>query len=126
MSERYADQRAHDVAWMTAAGRQALDERPPECLSAEETARLARAALAAEFPGVEFGIQVHGYDGGTSMSVRWAGGPERDAVDAVVQQYAGAEFDGMTEEKVPRPVWRRVQFGTDYVFTERYDTARAA
>jgi hypothetical protein len=95
-----------------------------EQLSAAETARLARQALEREFPGVEFSVTVHRYDGGTSLSVQWTDGPEREAVDKVVQRYAGAEFND-AEEKVPRAVWREVQFGVDYVFTERFLTAQA-
>jgi hypothetical protein len=96
-----------------------------EYVSAAETARLARQALRREFPGVKFAVQVHRYDDGASLSVRWTGGPGREAVDKVVQQYAGAEFDQMTEGRKPRVVQRDVQFGTDYVFTERYDPPAA-
>jgi hypothetical protein len=106
-----------------------------EHLSTAETVRLLRAALRREFPDVKFSVRVHCYDGGASLSVRWAGGPQRGEVDRVVQPFAGAEYDAMTEAKRPRAAWLRpdgsasaqeaqgaseVRFGTDYVFTERW------
>lgn len=106
-----------------------------EYLNVAETAKLVRQALKRAFPGVKFSIRSHRYDGGACLSVRWVGGPQRGEVDTVVQPYAGAEFDTLTEAKVRRGAWlhpdgrasaeaaegaREVQFGTDYVFTERW------
>jgi hypothetical protein len=103
-------------------------------LSAAATANLVRQALRREFPGTGFAVRPHRYDGGAAVSVRWTAGPQREAVDKVVQPYAGADFDSMAECKIDRFAWlnpdgrtsasgargaQLVRFGADYIFTER-------
>lgn len=66
--------------------------------SCVETAKLVRAALAREFPGVRFGVRSSVYSGGASIRVTVPkGGPDRRAVQRVVDPYKGAGFDGMID-----------------------------
>lgn len=104
-----------------------------EHLSAAGTASLVRQALRKAFPAAVFAVRPHRYPGGASVSVKWTGPPPATEVDSVVQFYAGAEFDPLTETKADRLAWlapdgrvtaegadgaRQVRFGADYVFTE--------
>lgn len=59
-------------------------------ISTVEAAKMIRAALKSEFPGVRFSVRCdHG-----SIRINWTDGPTRAAVDAVVQVYRGEVFDG--------------------------------
>ena len=98
-----------------------------EYLSVTDTARLLRAALKAEFPGVKFSVRSDRYAGGASIRVYWTDGPTDDAVSATAGLYQGATFDGMQDLKEyhasllagPDGTVREVHFGADFVFTER-------
>jgi len=74
-------------------------------LSCAETAKLIRAQLKAEFPGVKFSVKSKVYSGGASITVGWTDGPTGKAVDAVVQVYSGAGFDGMIDMKYNKTAW---------------------
>ena len=63
-----------------------------------ETAKLVRVALNRHFPGVKFGVRSRTYSGGASIRVSIPrGGPKRRDVQAVVEPYGGANFDGMID-----------------------------
>lgn len=62
-------------------------------LSAVETAKLVRKALAAAFPGVKFSVK----SDITAIRVKWVDGPLQKAVQAVAGQYKGGGFDGMID-----------------------------
>jgi hypothetical protein len=74
-------------------------------LSCAETAKLIRAALKREFPGVKFSVKSKTYSGGASITVGWTDGPTTKAVDSVVQIYSGAGFDGMIDLKYYKSAW---------------------
>lgn len=63
-------------------------------ISAAETAKLVRAALKRNFPGVKFSVKSETYSGGASINVYWIDGPTRKQVEAVTGNYAGGRFDG--------------------------------
>jgi hypothetical protein len=92
-------------------------------LSAAETAKLVRAALKASFAGVKFSVRSETYSGGASIDIKWTDGPTEKAVDAVVNQFQGADFDGMIDLKTHRPNTilngEIVHFCADYVFCHR-------
>lgn len=98
-----------------------------EYLSCAETAKLLRAALKAEHPGVKFSVRSHTYAGGASINVGWADGPTEEAVDRTAQLYRGATFDGMQDLKEYHDSVlvgadgeiRSVHFGADFVFCNR-------
>ncbi len=110
-----------------------------EYLTVAQTAKLVRAALKREFPGVKFSVRSDRYAGGASIHVGWTDGPQTAAVDEVVQPYAGSSFDSMADMKTSNYAWlspdgtaviardgepvpegaRLVSFMADYVFTER-------
>jgi hypothetical protein len=130
----------------------------PRWVRVAETAKLVRADLKREFPGVKFSVRSDSYSGGASIRVRWTDGPTAPAVDRVVKRYEGSRFDGMTDLKYGVSNWlcpvhgprtaevygnswdsesvgvgvgngpvesrccaqaEQVNFGSDYVFTER-------
>jgi len=74
-------------------------------LSCAETAKLIRAQLKAEFPGVKFSVKSKTYSMGASITVKWTDGPTGKAVDAVVQVFSGAGFDGMIDMKYSKTAW---------------------
>lgn len=94
--------------------------------TATETAKIVRAALKNEFPGVKFSVRKTGYN---SIRVEVAGGRElANKVEELVINYRGADFDGMTDCKnfVTHIVnGERVQYGADFIFVD-YDRKAVA
>ena len=91
-------------------------------LSVVETAKLVRQALKEAFPGFRFSVRSSSYSGGASINIRWTDGPRQTDVDAVVNTFAGATFDGQTDYKgcrVHTMDGRTVSFGADFIFTDR-------
>lgn len=74
-------------------------------LSTAETAKLIRAALKRAFPRIKFSVRSSNYSGGSSITVGWKDGPATVAVDAVVKQYSGADFDGSIDLKTGYSCW---------------------
>jgi len=74
-------------------------------LSCAETAKLIRQALKKAFPAVKFSVRSSVYSGGASINVEWTDGPITQAVEAVVGQYSGANFDGMEDLKTYNRSW---------------------
>lgn len=91
--------------------------------STTETAALIRLRLKEVFPGVKFGVRSKKYSGGSSIRVSWVDGPTTKDVDAVVEFFEGAVFDGMIDLKSyvtkEDANGTPIRFGVDYVFTER-------
>lgn len=106
--------------------------RETEYLSAAETAKLLRQALAQAFPGVKFRVRSKTYSGGAGIDVDWLEGPAHKDVDHVAQQFSGATFDGMIDLKEYKPAVelaghdRPVHFGADFVFCRRYTQEEVA
>ena len=74
-------------------------------LTCAETAKLVRAALAKNFPGVKFSVRSDVYSGGASIHVRWVLGPTTKEVDAIAGQYGSASFDGMIDMETHYQHW---------------------
>ena len=74
-------------------------------MSCTETAALVRAALKNAYPGIKFSVRSTTYAGGARIDIGWTDGPQRTAVDTVVQPYAGAGFDGTTDLKTINCHW---------------------
>jgi Large polyvalent protein associated domain 29 len=103
-------------------------EVPTRYLSCADTAKLVRKALKSEFPGVKFSVRSSTYAGGASISVGWTDGPVVPDVDAVVEPYRGADFDGMTDMQSYRPhtlmanpdgTYEDISYGADYISCQR-------
>lgn len=100
---------------------------PREHVSVADTAKMIRAALKATFPGVKFSVRSHSYSGGASIDIAWTDGPTASTVDRLVNQYKGADFDGMTDSKTyrtdvapdPEHGLREIHYGADFIFTQR-------
>lgn len=73
--------------------------KPDAWIDAAVAAKFARRDLKRAFPGVKFSVRTDKYSGGSSIDVRWVDGPTSKQVDAVVQKYGGAGFDGMIDLK---------------------------
>lgn len=91
-----------------------------------ETAKMVRAALKAEFPGVKFSVRSKRYAGGASVRASYVDGPRETDVRAICQLYQGATFDGMTDLKGYRDSVLTtddgaevVRFGADWVHADR-------
>ena len=74
-------------------------------LSCAETAKLVRAALKKNFPGVKFSVRSSVYSGGASIDVSWVLGPTTKKVDAVAGQYESADFDGSIDMETRYDHW---------------------
>lgn len=98
-----------------------------EYVSLKDTAKLVRAKLKADYPGVKFSVRGHSYSGGASIRISWTDGPTRESVDASVSFYEGATFDGMTDMKsYERQIVaeadgtiHEVRYGADFIFCDR-------
>jgi hypothetical protein len=91
-------------------------------LSCAETAKLIRAALKESFPGIKFSVTSSVYSMGASINVKYVDGPTVDQVKAVVSNFEGSYFDGMTDYKGSNYSSMNgvnVRFGSDYVFVNR-------
>lgn len=76
-----------------------------------------RVRLRQVFPGVRFSVRNtdHG-----SVYVRWPGGPDQKAVEAVAMPFQGGHFDGMDDSyKTQRSAWCEVFGGAQYVVCRR-------
>lgn len=62
-----------------------------------DVAKLIRARLREEFPGVKFSVRIDRYSGGSSIRARWTDGPTRSEVQALLDTYQGKRFDGMID-----------------------------
>jgi hypothetical protein len=76
-----------------------------EYLSCAETAKLVRAALKKNFPGVKFSVRSDVYSGGASIDVGWVLGPTTKEVNHIAGQYSSASFDGMIDMEVHYDHW---------------------
>ena len=74
-----------------------MTQTGPEYLSVTDTAKLIRAQLKRQFPGVKFSVRSDKYAGGASIDIRWTDGPTEPQVDGLVSGYAGGRFDGMID-----------------------------
>lgn len=91
-------------------------------LTCAETAKLVRTALKQKFPGVKFAIRSKTYSGGASIDIHWQDGPTTKQVEAVAEEYEGADFDSMQDLKTyhsSKLNGETVHFGADFVFCER-------
>jgi len=78
---------------------------PKEYLTAAETAKVVRAALKREFPGVKFYVTSDTYSMGASIDVCWMDGPTEKMVEAATHQFEGSGFDGSIDLKYYRNHW---------------------
>jgi hypothetical protein len=91
-------------------------------LSCSETAKLVRAALKESFPGIKFSVTSSVYSGGASINIKYQDGPTCEQVKAVVSNFEGSYFDGMTDYKGSNYSSMNgvnVRFGADFIFVNR-------
>lgn len=74
-------------------------------VNTNDTAKAIRAILKAKFPGTKFSVRGSKYSGGSSIRVSWTDGPTAKLVDAYVQPFSGAGFDGMNDMKFYKEAW---------------------
>ncbi len=73
--------------------------------SVVETAELVRLALKKHFPGIKFSVRSSTYSGGSAIDVTWAFGPTAKEVQAILDQYESADFDGMIDLETHKSHW---------------------
>lgn len=76
-----------------------------ESIGVTETAKLVRKALAKAFPGCTFSVKSSRYAGGCSIDIYYDGGPSSSDVEAIVDAYRGANFDGMVDHQYSKFCW---------------------
>jgi hypothetical protein len=92
-----------------------------------EVAKKIRYALVKEFWSTKFSVKCKRYSGGSSIDVTWIDGPSSKTVQAVVDKFSGASFDGMTDSKsyhdfetiIEDGKVVHVHMGVDFVFARR-------
>lgn len=93
-----------------------------------QTAKRVRKALKAQYPGVKFSVRSSTYSGGASIDASYTDGPAERGVWTFLQQFAGADFDGMTDMKNyrddvlfanPDGTYSVISSGADFVFAHR-------
>ena len=90
-----------------------------------EAAKRIRKDLKKSWPGVKFSVRSSRYAGGSSINVRWQGGPIESDVEKVTDYYRGENFDGMTalaSSRYQEEDGEQVLFLSDYVFCTREET----
>lgn len=95
---------------------------PHEYISVTDTAKLIRKDLKKNWPTIKFYVHSASYAGGASIHVYWTDGPTSDAVNKIIKQYEGADFDGMQDLKSYHESTlngRKVQYDADFVFAQR-------
>ena len=91
-------------------------------LTCAETAKLLRTILKEQFQDTRFSVKSKTYSGGASITVRWTEGPSSENVRKITSLFQGATFDPMIDLKSYQKFnveGQQVQFGADYIFTER-------
>lgn len=91
-------------------------------VSVADTAKLVRHALKEAFPHTTFYVRSRSYSGGASIDIDWMDGPTPHMVDAVVNRYKGASFDGMQDLMHYHDGeidGRRVHFMADFIQVHR-------
>jgi hypothetical protein len=91
-------------------------------ISTADTAKLIRASLKEAFPGVKFSVRSDVYSGGSSIRIAYTDGPTGAQVDAVVQRFSGAYFDGSIDYKgsvYAMMDGKAVKFCADFIFVNR-------
>lgn len=108
-----------------------MARRERHYIDTADVAKLLRVRLKQEFPGIKFSVRSDRYSGGSSIRVRWTDGPKGEAVEAVIKQYEGADFDGMQDLKTYKTMSDEVRQhhpelpdqplkgGADFIFAER-------
>lgn len=66
-------------------------------LSTKTAAELAREVLKDRFPGTKFSVRIQRYAGGSSINIRWTGGPTTREVSEPLNALTGRGFDPMTD-----------------------------
>lgn len=74
-------------------------------IAAAGVAKLVRARVKADFPGVKFSVRTSTYSMGASITVSWCDGPTTKEVDEAVRQYGGSGFDGSIDLKYSWSSW---------------------
>ena len=90
--------------------------------SLTETAKIVRQCLKEAFPGVRFSVRGKSYSMGSSINVRWYGGPLTKTVEALVERFADAgsmQIDDYVPTRRHEVSGKPVAFGADYIFCER-------
>ena len=101
-------------------------------ISLTDTAKLIRVVLRRKWPDTKFRVRTKRYAGGSSISVGWVLGPEREDVDKVIRSYSGSaafrsnpgttgsippkKADAPDERAIP------VSFWPDFVQGQRYQS----
>jgi Large polyvalent protein associated domain 29 len=97
-----------------------------------EVAKMVRAELRREFPGVTFRVRSRRYSMGCSIDVSWTDGPTSRQVEGLVGPMQGADFDGMVDLKTYRDPtlvakddgsYELRKYGVDYIMCHRSESA---
>jgi hypothetical protein len=95
----------------------------PRYMPVTEVAKHVRQALRAAFPAVKFSVRSDSYSMGASIRISWTDGPSKASVDAIVDAFQGADFNGMEDIKEYRGTMivagEAVRSGADFIFCER-------
>ncbi len=87
-----------------------------------ETAKLVRQALRESFPGMKFSVRSQTYSGGASIHISWTDGPNSAQVEAIVDTFKAAYFDGSIDYQGSIHHMldgQQVHFGADFIFCRR-------
>ena len=91
-------------------------------ISPADTAKEIRKAFKISFPGQKFSVRTSVYAGGASIDISYVDGPSEKAVEAVAKQFAGANFDGMTDSMSyhhSQYNGEEVSWGANFVFVNQ-------
>lgn len=93
-----------------------------------DVCKLVRDTLKTHFGKFPFSVRAKRYSGGSSITVYWTDGPREKEVEKYIDQFCGADFDGMQGLKTYHDAEtlvgkdgtvRHIHYGNDYIFTAR-------
>lgn len=96
-------------------------------VEAKEVAKLVRKALKDNFPGIKFSVRTDKASYSHALNISWTDGPTSKAVENVVEEYKGGDFNGMEDIYEPERHLlsnpdgsvELVRYGADYIFCRR-------
>jgi len=104
-----------------------------EYITTKDTAKLVRAALKSEYPGVKFSVRMSTGTASAWMNLSWSDGPTDAEVTTITSRFEGRKFNGMTDgydnadtvliASERRNMPREVQYMCDGINTHRNYTA---
>ena len=82
-----------------------VDTKDARSVSPAVTAKAIKKELKARYPDTKFSVTSSRFSGGSSVDVRYDGGPAESEVNEILDQYQGGRFDSMIDLQTQAYSW---------------------